>query len=170
MRTMIRTFVGLVAFLFFLAIVLVSFSTQVEVTQPIAYNHNIHIEQEGLECADCHVNAKEKKIATIPTLEICLDCHDVEPLSDSPEEAKLGQYIETEEEIPWEQVNAVPDHVYFSHRRHVSIGELECSNCHGDITAQTIPATAPFVPITMEWCMDCHKEHGVTNDCLACHI
>ena len=137
--------------------------------QPLLYNHNVHVEEEGLECIDCHESVEQAAYATIPRLNLCLDCHDTEPMSESPEEAKLIAHIESEEEIAWNQVYRVPSHVYFSHRRHVTLGEVECSVCHGNVPEQMVPVQAPVIPLTMEWCMDCHTENKVSNDCLACH-
>jgi hypothetical protein len=139
------------------------------IVQPIAYNHNIHIEGEGLECADCHAYAEELPSASLPSLEVCTECHDEEGLSESPEETILIEYITSEQEIPWQIVYDVPDHVYFSHRRHVSIGEMECIACHGNMAEMEEPPARPLQPVTMDWCMDCHKESSVTNDCLTCH-
>ena len=137
--------------------------------QPLVYNHNVHVEEEGLECIDCHESVEEAAFATIPRLNLCLDCHDTEPMSESLEEEKLIAYIEKEEEIAWNRIYRVPSHVYFSHRRHVTLGEVECSVCHGNVPEQLEPVQAPVTPLTMEWCMDCHKENKVSNDCLACH-
>jgi Cytochrome c7 and related cytochrome c len=141
------------------------------IIQPIAYNHNVHVEGEGLECSDCHQRVEEVVRATLPDLETCMDCHDSDPLADdSVEEAKLISHIEDGTEIDWKNVYHVPSHVYFSHRRHVTVGDLECSSCHGDVGTLTTPAEVPFYPVTMEACMDCHrKSEEVTNDCIACH-
>jgi hypothetical protein len=139
------------------------------IVQPILYNHNLHVEEEGLECIDCHETVEDHSFATIPRIEICQDCHEGEAISESPEEAKLLAHVEREEEIQWNRIYEVPDHVYFSHRRHVSLGELDCIVCHGDVADQVVPAVAPETALSMHWCMDCHKENKVSNDCLACH-
>jgi hypothetical protein len=137
--------------------------------QPIQYNHKIHIEEAGAECVDCHIYVEEMSSASIPTLEICQDCHGDEPISESAEELKLLKYIEEKREIPWERIYKVPEHVYFSHRRHVVLGELECSNCHGNVAELSVSVDEPFLPVTMDNCIDCHKQHKVSNDCLTCH-
>ena len=78
-------------------------------------------------------------------------------------------YIENEAEIPWKRVYEVPDHVYFSHRRHVIIGELSCELCHGKVEDQNQPIASQYLETSMDNCMNCHEEYGTTNDCLACH-
>ncbi len=137
--------------------------------QPIAYNHKVHLANAGLNCSDCHVYAADNAAATIPTLEVCQNCHNAEPVSKSPEELKVLEYVSERKEIPWIQIYRLPDHVYFSHRRHVTLGKLECAACHGNMNEQTAPVSVPFLAVTMENCMKCHAERKITNDCLACH-
>ena len=139
------------------------------VVQPIAYNHRVHIENAGMQCTDCHVHAKDMASATVPSLEVCQNCHSVEPVSKSPEELKVLKYVADKKEIPWIRIYEVPEHVYFSHRRHVIGGKLECEACHGNMNEQTQPVTTAFLPVTMENCMNCHRQRKVSNDCLACH-
>jgi len=140
-----------------------------EKEQPIAYNHQIHVETAELACVDCHVSVETGVRATIPSTELCSGCHADEPIGESAEEAKLLTYVADGAEVPWAKVYEVPDHVYFSHRRHVTGGELECQECHGKVSSFTSAISAPFLAVTMENCMDCHRERNVTNDCLSCH-
>jgi hypothetical protein len=137
-------------------------------SQPLAYNHQIHTEEAGAECLDCHQYAEVHSRASIPNIEVCRDCHD-EATGESEAELTLVNYLNENRRLPWVQVHTVPDHVYFSHRRHVKIGELGCETCHGDVGKLTAPFSKPHVEITMEWCMDCHEANGVSNDCYACH-
>ena len=148
-----------------------AYTTENGPVQPLGYNHKIHIENAGLTCADCHtpVQSSSSSATTIPSLEVCTPCHSEQPISESPEEKKLLEFVAQKTEIPWKRVYSVPDHVYFSHRRHVTKAGLECKVCHGDVQEFTKPITAPFVPVTMENCMRCHRENNVTNDCLSCH-
>lgn len=136
--------------------------------QPIAYNHYKHVEENAMECLDCHQYAEENARASIPNVEVCRDCHE-EAISESEEEQILLNFISEDKKIPWRQVYWVPDHAYFSHRRHVKLGELECAVCHGEVGKFTTPVTKPYVKIKMGWCIDCHEENGVSTDCYACH-
>jgi len=138
------------------------------VTQPIAFNHHLHVDELSLDCTDCHRYVLTGARATIPNIEVCGECH-VEPLTDSAEEKKLIAYVESGKPIPWRKVYRVPDHVYFSHRRHAALGGIECKRCHGPMAEQTQPVTRPAVRITMDACIDCHDREGVTHDCIACH-
>ena len=137
--------------------------------QPIQYNHNVHIETVGMQCVDCHISVEHQANASIPSIEICQNCHSGDPLTESKEEKKLLIYIDKEKEIPWIKIYHVPDHVYFSHRRHIIRGEIKCSECHGNINEMKNPVTAQFMVMSMNNCIKCHKERKVTTDCLACH-
>lgn len=138
------------------------------VTQPIAFNHRLHVQDQGLECTDCHRYVMTGARATIPNVEVCSDCH-IEPLTESPEERTLVDYVERDEPIPWRKVYRVPDHVYFSHRRHAAIGGIECARCHGEMADRERPVTRPAVRHTMTSCIQCHEDEGVSRDCITCH-
>lgn len=145
-------------------------STPVVVEQPIKYSHELHVTQEGLECLDCHVHAKDQPRATIPNIEICSDCHEPgDPLGDSPEEAKLLKYLAAGKKVPWRKIYRVPSHVYFSHRRHTTLAQLECSVCHGKMEEQAVPIRMPIVPVRMKACLRCHEKNSVDTDCVRCH-
>jgi hypothetical protein len=136
--------------------------------QPISFNHKEHLEQ-GLECDTCHRFYKTQTFSGIPHLNTCLECHK-EPVTQSPEEEKIRQFQKKGEEIPWRRIYGEPDHVFFSHRRHVVLGKIPCQTCHGNIGKSERPPTKPWVKMTMKWCMNCHRKNKVTNDCLACHV
>lgn len=138
------------------------------VTQPIAFNHNLHVSDLGLECVDCHRYVLTGARATIPNIDVCGECH-IEALGDSLEEKRLIAFVESGELIPWQKVYRVPDHVYFSHRRHAAIGGIACERCHGNMAERTQPVSRPAVRLTMNACIECHDEAGVTNDCILCH-
>ena len=134
--------------------------------QPIAYNHKKHIDA-GLECANCHTGIAEGAVhARLPGIEICLNCH---ASDDNPKTKPIRDFAAENKPIPWKRVYRVPEHVYFSHRRHVAIAKLDCAVCHGDMTKKETPVTRQAVPIRMGRCIECHRRRKVTNDCLACH-
>jgi len=137
------------------------------IIQPIKYNHRIHIDN-GLECVDCHQSVMEGEEATLPSIDICLSCHE-EPLTESKEEAKIRKFAQTLGEIPWNRVLLLGDHVYFSHMRHVTIGKIKCVNCHGEMAKMEKPPEKPLKRMEMKDCIRCHMERNVTYDCNACH-
>lgn len=136
--------------------------------QPIAFKHNVHVEENGMECTDCHAYAVTGVRATIPNIEVCTSCHE-EALTESAEEARVVAHIHDGVPIPWQRVFWIPEHVYFSHRMHAGVAEIECVSCHGDVGAQTRPLTKPLVNLDMAACINCHAKRGVTEDCVACH-
>ena len=152
--------------IFFLVLVFILSAFSKGIIQPISFNHKIHAEND-MECSDCHLYFKKQASSGRPSLETCTGCHE-EPLGESTAEKKLMEYIKTMEEIEWQRLYRVPEDVYFSHRRHVVLGEIECSTCHGDIGNSSRPPAKP-VEISMKKCMKCHKARGVNNDCIACH-
>jgi hypothetical protein len=91
-------------------------------------------------------------------------------MTESELEEMLLTYTNENRAIPWQRIYQVPDHVYFSHRRHVTLGKLECEKCHGNVRQLTAPPERPLIDQSMNWCMDCHEENSVSNDCLGCHV
>lgn len=138
------------------------------IRQPIKFNHRLHIEDIGLDCTDCHRYARTGARATIPNIEVCRDCHE-ESQTESAEEEKVVSHIQQANRIPWKKIYWVPDHVYFSHRRHTAIGDIACETCHGDMKDRTEPLARPAVRLTMKFCQNCHRKMGAANDCILCH-
>lgn len=135
--------------------------------QPVAYSHAAHVEA-GLECSRCHAGAEANKRAGLPPLATCISCHRRE-IPDHPEVQKLLAAWESRTPILWEKVNVLPDQaaVQFHHGAHARAG-VECSTCHGDVASMTV--AEPFVDVArMGWCVQCHRDAGATDDCLACH-
>ncbi|MBI5015376.1 MAG: cytochrome c3 family protein [Deltaproteobacteria bacterium] len=137
-------------------------------SQPVAFNHKLHVENNGLACVECHEYVMTQTFAGLPRIEKCLECH-TDPVTSSPEEEKIRKAAASGKPLLWRRLYEVPDHVYYSHRRHVVAGKLECVGCHGPIAATTKPPPRPLRALTMNFCMDCHRKRGVTNDCIACH-
>jgi hypothetical protein len=136
------------------------------ITQPIRFNHKIHAEND-LECLDCHTHFQDRATSGRPGLEICSGCHE-EALGESEEEKKVVEHVQAGEEIAWKRLYRVPEDVYYSHRRHVVLGQIECETCHDNIGQSTRPPSRAR-KISMKKCLNCHKENSVTTDCIACH-
>lgn len=146
-----------------------SLTTDSPIQQPIAFSHQSHVEGLEIECTVCHQSVMEQEFAGRPTLQVCKECHDENTYTDSPEEAKLVEYIQSGQELPWNRLYDVPSHVYYSHRRHTAVAQIECAECHGDIGQASSPPERPLKLLTMDFCMDCHEQKGVTTDCNTCH-
>lgn len=137
------------------------------VRQPLGFNHKKHTEAD-VECSVCHQHFETAEFSGLPSTGLCMDCHEGETSTDS-EAQKLLKYAANEENIPWQRVYDVPDHVFYSHRRHVVVAEIDCVVCHGAIAELTVPPAYPLVDQTMDWCLDCHAARGATTDCIHCH-
>ncbi len=138
--------------------------------QPLRFSHKAHVKEA--KCRACHAYYEKQAAAGMPRLADCLDCHEgtqsKEP-ENVKEEEKFTQYANNKAEIRWVRLYWVPDHSFFSHRRHVVLGKLECKTCHGNIAATDVPPGMPAQPIEMNWCVSCHREKRVSVDCDACH-
>ncbi|MBN2012503.1 cytochrome c3 family protein [candidate division KSB1 bacterium] len=133
--------------------------------QPIAYSHNKHINFVGLECTHCHAYADRALMPGIPPLQTCMECHE-NVATDRPEIIKLTAYWNKKEPVPWINVNYLPPHVYFTHKRHVKRG-FECAECHGDIAH--MDKVRQVKSFRMGWCVTCHRANNGPTDCWTCH-
>lgn len=163
-----RIFVPLILLALLLAIVSYVKLRGANISQPIIYNHNKHIEDVGLSCVDCHQYVESLPVAGLPRLQKCLECHE-EALTESPEEEKLLEFANNGRELNWYRIYTMPEDVYFSHRRHVTIAQIECEKCHGKMEELTAPPKKPAVNLTMKFCMNCHEKMKAELDCIACH-
>lgn len=57
--------------------------------------------------------------------------------------------------IPWVKIHNLPDHVYFNHSQHISVGNQQCQTCHGNI--QDMDEVKQFSDLSMGWCINCHR-------------
>jgi hypothetical protein len=138
------------------------------VTQPIQFNHQKHVKDVGLECSTCHEYYSTGRHSGLPPLSTCQGCHE-EPITKSPEEQKLVKLIASDPQATFKKLFRLPDHVFYSHRRHVVVAGLPCETCHGGIAETTVPPRYPLVRITMATCTGCHAEKQVSSDCTNCH-
>lgn len=140
----------------------------VAVPQPIEFNHRKHTEELGLNCEFCHAYVRRGAHAGLPDAQTCSMCHTV-PQGTSEEAARVTELITQGDPLRFNKLFRLAPHVYYTHRRHVALGELECQTCHGAIATTERPPRRPLVQITMDVCVDCHREQGQTQDCNACH-
>jgi len=130
--------------------------------QPIAFSHAKH---PSTGCTVCHSGGETAIHAGIPDVATCTKCHATAPPGTSAAwEAALSRKT-----IGWVQVTHVPDDVLFSHRRHTTIGGLQCVSCHGDMVQRVRPPGRSPVLLNMTTCLSCHRREGADEDCAACH-
>ncbi|SDP93904.1 quinol:cytochrome c oxidoreductase pentaheme cytochrome subunit [Mucilaginibacter sp. OK268] len=139
--------------------------------QPIKYSHELHAGTMKIDCQYCHTGAYKSKNASIPSLNVCMNCHKVVK-TESPEihkiydalgyDPKTQKYDSTAAKpIQWIRVHNLPDLAYFNHSQHVKVGGIKCQTCHGPV--QTMKEVYQYSPLTMKWCIQCHKRTEVNG-------
>jgi len=152
--------------------------------QPIHYSHKIHAGDNGIDCKYCHSSARVSKHAGIPSLNVCMNCHkniaefvgdkdstyveytkefytaEIQKLYDAVGWDKTNQkYTGKTKPVKWVRIHNLPDFAYFNHSQHVTVAGIECQKCHGPV--QTYEIQKQFAPLTMGWCINCHRETDV---------
>lgn len=152
--------------------------------QPIHYSHKIHAGDNGIDCKYCHSSARTSKTAGIPSLNVCMNCHknisefqgdkdsvyveyskefytaEIQKLYDAVGWDKTAQkYTGKTKPVKWVRIHNLPDFAYFNHSQHVSVAGLDCQKCHGPV--ETYEVMKQFAPLTMGWCIDCHRQTDV---------
>jgi len=137
--------------------------------QPIAFNHKAHV-SKGLDCAVCHRFVREQAFASLPPLQVCMMCHAAK-MSENPEEGKIREFAAKNEPLRWVRLyRLAPDAAaYFSHKRHVTLGKIECAACHGAMAERTTPPSKALVSFSMDFCIRCHEKNKVATTCVNCH-
>lgn len=139
--------------------------------QPIKYSHQLHAGAMKIECQYCHTGAFKSKNASIPSLNVCMNCHK-SVKTESPEIHKIydalgydpntAKYDSTKAKpIQWVRVHNLPDLAYFNHSQHVKVGNIKCQTCHGQV--QEMQEVYQYSPLTMKWCIQCHKRTEVNG-------
>lgn len=142
--------------------------------QPIAFSHKVHSGDQEIDCNYCHSSARTSKTSGIPSANVCMNCHKMvqEGTNTGKDEiAKIydaigfdpstNSYIEGYEQKPikWVRIHNLPDFVYFNHSQHVTVGQLECQECHGPV--EEMEELYQHAPLTMGWCIDCHRTEEI---------
>jgi hypothetical protein len=126
------------------------------VAQPVPFSHEHHVGQLGLDCRYCHTGVETSASAGLPATEVCMTCHS-QLFTDQAMLRPVRQSLATGMPIVWNRVNDLPDYVYFNHAVHVNNG-VGCETCHGRL--DRMPLTWRAKPLTMEWCLSCHRDPG----------
>ncbi len=145
--------------------------------QPIKFSHQLHSGINKVDCQYCHSGAYSSKNASIPSLNVCMNCHNYVKASEkydgktSPEIMKIYSALDYNEDtqvygtntkpVEWIRIHNLPDLAYFNHSQHVSVAGIECQKCHGPI--QTMEEVYQYSPLTMKWCINCHRETEVNH-------
>ena len=167
-----RGFIFVVAFIVaalgFKAVINALFSVGVQKgyapEQPIAFSHKIHAGQYEIDCKYCHTGVTKVKNATIPSVNICMNCHNQIKSGTLTGEGEIGKIVRAFNEnrpIEWVRVHNLPDLAYFNHSQHVTVGNIDCETCHGPV--QEMDVVRQHSLLTMGWCIDCHRTTEVNS-------
>ena len=61
--------------------------------------------------------------------------------------------------IEWVRIHNLPDHAYFNHAQHVTVGKIKCQTCHGEV--EKMEVMQQHSPLSMGWCINCHRQTEV---------
>ncbi len=158
--------------------------------QPIKFSHELHAGVNQIDCQYCHSGAFKSKNASIPSLNVCMNCHKsvqarTEDGQISPEIQKIYNALgydpdkqaydpSKEKPVEWVRVHNLPDLAYFNHSQHVVVGadairkekglnpsDPVCFACHGPVN--TMEEIYQYSPLTMKWCVDCHNKADISD-------
>ena len=149
----------------------IGYNAGYEPVQPIQYSHKLHAGKLGIDCKYCHTTSEVSRHASVPPLNVCMNCHILVRQvngKDSPEIAKLVEAYENNKPVEWYKVNLLPDHVKFNHSMHIKRGK-DCQTCHGPV--QEMDIVKQQESLSMGWCVNCHRqpENNAPTNCTTCH-
>jgi mono/diheme cytochrome c family protein len=152
--------------------------------QPIYFSHKVHAGLNQINCMYCHSSAWDSKHAAIPSINVCMNCHQSineyvkgpqlkdesgQDIDGTAEIQKLYKYAGFTAGQPWDPAKAkpvewvkihnLPDHVYFNHSQHIRAGKVQCQTCHGEIN--NMDEVKQFSDLSMGWCVNCHRTSRV---------
>lgn len=154
--------------------------------QPIHYSHKIHAGDNQIDCKYCHSSARTSKTAGIPSLNVCMNCHENISEYNGDEDLANGytkafyteqiqklyeavgwdpntrEYSKEPKPVKWVRIHNLPDFVYFNHSQHVSVAGLECQTCHGEVESMEI--MEQHATLSMGWCVDCHRTTNIKTE------
>ena len=131
----------------------------------VAFNHRVHVTDNLIGCSTCHPYARHSAVAGVAPMSVCMGCHKFAG-KDKPAIQALKAAWDDEKPLEFPRVFRQPDHVYFSHERHLARG-LKCAECHGDVAHMKQDVSVH--DMNMGFCMECHRVRQANIDCLTCH-
>ena len=125
----------------------------ITLNQPVPFSHKHHVGEEGIDCRYCHTSVENSPFAGLPPTTTCMTCHS-QLFANAPMLAPVRASLAQHKPIHWQRVHRLPDYVYFDHSIHIAKG-VGCTTCHGQV--ETMPLMRQDAPLTMGWCLDCHR-------------
>ncbi len=147
--------------------VVVGYNQNYAPDQPIAFSHQRHAGELQIDCRYCHTAVDVSRAASVPSLDICMNCHALVK-KDSPALSMLKQHYADGVPVGWQKVHLLPDHVKFNHAAHTRAGK-SCAECHGPV--ESMEVVEQFSSLSMGFCVNCHRqpENNAPINCATCH-
>jgi hypothetical protein len=126
--------------------------------QPVAFSHELHAGQLGLDCAYCHQSVFDGPHANVPAAQTCMNCHDPKKANvkgNSELLAAVRLSRDTGRPVEWKRVHKLPEFAYFNHAVHVNKG-VSCVSCHGQVNEMKV--VSHDKELSMGWCLKCHND------------
>ena len=130
--------------------------TGLTIGQPVPFSHQHHVAGLGINCLMCHQYVEVAAYAGLPPTHTCMTCHS-QIWTNAGVLAPVRESLADNRPVEWQRVTQLPDYVYFNHSIHIAKG-VGCSSCHGDVAS--MPLVYKAAPMTMQWCLDCHRNPG----------
>lgn len=145
--------------------------------QPIAFSHQLHAGTLEISCLYCHAGAERSRVAGLPPVQTCLNCHQfVKGHAGGGASPQLQKLYDAVKPVEWVKVHDLPAFVHFDHSAHVLEG-VSCVTCHGQVKDMVRMTQAKT--LSMGMCIQCHRAantNGIngrkvnaTLDCSGCH-
>ena len=126
-----------------------------------AFSHELHRDEVGMGCADCHGNVSTSNSSgdnLLPEMAFCGDCHDIES----------EQGCVTCHKTPKKKSEPTAEFRIgnFAHDKHLEF-ITSCTICHTNLKVDPDKQTGHRM--SMEFCLECHNTRGAPTKCLTCH-
>lgn len=141
----------------------------------LRFSHYLHVEDNGMDCSDCH-GAPGEPFKPI-THETCIDCHEepeaeeisVDTCGICHQEKQLAVFampeLEEEESVDSSVVENSPSRHVFMHTEALAD---QCTDCHAALLneeLETVPMLQRSDILSIR-----EAAHGSGQDCLTCHV
>lgn len=157
-----------------------------EPVQPIAFSHQLHTGEMGIQCLYCHHGAEVSRNAGVPAAAPCLSCHRFvtnrlalmrkedeaaqkenrkpKPVV-SEELKKLYDALAVDDKMPPDPERARPiewvrvhdlPDFVFFDHRAHVQAGVTCQECHGPV--ETMQRVRQHRSLNMGWCVNCHRK------------
>jgi hypothetical protein len=141
-----------------------------ESERPLAFSHRLHVEEQGLACADCHGKWDESDDPGMPRAAQCALCHNELDAEKPPE--RHAETLFDDKTFRAANAGVQSDEILFSHQKHATRGD-DCMVCHAEVARDegTLAERGAALRMSMDACVACHADSAGPSltDCSSCH-